>query len=100
MPLLSVAAPRDVTDGPIPSSVVLPRSRSRYLIVITPQPDFATPPDLSGLKVHFRIASIVAAMAMGWPDFARAHTTFPLVSNRTSRTTLPPILRPLPRPDG
>jgi hypothetical protein len=70
------------------------------LIVIRPQPAFGTPFDTRGLKVHFGTASIAAEIAIGCPDFAQAHSTLPLISNRISMTTIPERLRPFSRPDG
>src|SRR5258708_1471757 len=65
-----------------------------------PQPVLATPLDIRGLNVHFGAASIAAATAIGCPDFARAHATVPLGSNRISTTTIPARFRPLPKPDS
>ena len=70
------------------------------MIVIRPQPGLATPFDVRGLKVQFGIARIAAAIAIGFPDFARAHATLPSGANRTSTTRVPARLRPLWRPEG
>jgi hypothetical protein len=60
----------------------------------------ATFASISGLNVHFGKACIAASVAMGFPETARAHSTFPSVPNRTSTKRIPERFRFLSKPEG